>query len=89
MVHAAHYPEHHHKDDPIYDTPEAGDIRCIEHHKEQHLGGTTLGPTKDAYAVRKLEETDPHTYDYHLHPENYQDYDIQDWDDLTNPPEYS
>ena len=58
MVHASHDPEHHHKSDPKYDHPSSGDIRCIEHHLEQHLEGTTLKPHQDDYAVRQLEQTE-------------------------------
>lgn len=61
LVHAAHKPEHHHKTDPLYDTEEAGDIRCIEHHLQQHIRGTSLGKHGDQYAVEKLETTDHRT----------------------------
>jgi len=57
MVHASHLPEHHSKDDPLYDTPDAGEILCIECHKMVHQQGTSIGPVKDAYAVRLLSET--------------------------------
>ena len=65
MVQAAHFPEHHLKTDPIYDTPQAGEILCIEHHLLQHMAGTDLGPAADAYAAMMLGRTDPHTYQWH------------------------
>ena len=58
MVHGAHDPEHHHKSDPKYNDISSGDIRCIEHHLDQHLEGTSLKPHQDEYAVRQLEKTD-------------------------------
>lgn len=61
MVHAAHDPEHHSKSDPQYNSPDSGDIRCVEHHLEQHLDGTSLGDRKDGFAIQKLEETDHRT----------------------------
>src|SRR3990167_5496621 len=61
IVHASHKPEHHLKSDPIYDTSEAGDIRCIEHHLEQHEEGTTLPKNQNDYAIRQLKKTDTRT----------------------------
>lgn len=65
MVQAAHNPEHHSKDDPLYDTVDAGEILCIAHHLLQHLGGTSLGKVKDAWAARQLSQTDEHTYSWY------------------------
>lgn len=64
MVDASHYPEHHSKDDPLYDTQEGGDIRCLDHHKEQHERGTTLGREKDEWAVKAIDGRDRRTFDY-------------------------
>jgi hypothetical protein len=58
MVHAAHYPEHHLKTDPLYDTEEAGAIQCVEHHLAQHLAGTALPKCQNDYAIRQLQNTD-------------------------------
>lgn len=64
MVDAAHKPEHHSKDDPMYDLPEAGDIMCVDHHQEQHERGTTLGRRKDSWAIKQLKKRDRRTYHY-------------------------
>jgi hypothetical protein len=61
MVHAAHKSEHHSKSDPLYNTPEAGEILCIDCHQEQHEEGTSLGHHGDMAAVRLLQATDRHT----------------------------
>lgn len=61
MVHAAHKPEHHLKTDPIYDEPEAGDIRCIDHHLEQHEGGTVLPKCQNDFAIMQLKRTQKRT----------------------------
>lgn len=61
MVHAAHDPEHHLKTDPIYDTEEAGAIKCVEHHLAQHLAGTALPKCQNDYAIRQLQKTDQRT----------------------------
>jgi hypothetical protein len=61
MVQAAHLPDHHSKDDPEYDTPQAGVILCIYHHMLQHLNGTSLGKAKDKWAADQLKKTDPRT----------------------------
>lgn len=62
MVEAAHYPEHHNRSDPIYDTPEAGRILCIRHHQEEHEAGTVLGRKADDWAVERLREKDRRTF---------------------------
>lgn len=65
MVDAAHYPELHHKrNNPLYDTPDAGRIRCIEGHIIDHERGTTLGDKADQYAIERLQERDERTYAY-------------------------
>lgn len=64
-VDAAHAPEHHCKDDPIYDTEEAGDIRCLDCHQHQHEEGTCLGPDGDKAAVWYLEKRDRVTRRWH------------------------
>lgn len=64
MVHAAHYPEHHSKSDPLYDTTEGGRILCVEHHVQDHLDGTSLGHHGDSYALDKLSNTDHRTIEY-------------------------
>ncbi len=61
MVHAAHCPEHHRRDDPTYDTVGAGRILCVDHHQEDHERGTSLGRKVDDWAVAKLVKTDRKT----------------------------
>lgn len=64
MVHAAHKPEHHSLDDPLYDDPSSGDLRCVEHHIRQHEKGTSLGPEEDQLALNLLRGVNNHTQDW-------------------------
>lgn len=70
-VFAAHDPKHHSKSDPLYDTPEAGSIKCKECHVRQHEQGTSLGREKDQAAIALLQQWDERTWDYRKHPEKY------------------
>lgn len=67
MVHAAHYPEHHSKSDPLYDTEDAGRILCLQHHLEEHQNGTDLGTAKDAIAVAKLAQAIANSFGGHTY----------------------
>ena len=69
MVHAAHKPKHHSADDPLYDDPKAGDIKCISCHIDQHEKGTSLGIAGDQSALNLLRQLDPRTFTWRaVHP---------------------
>lgn len=61
MVDAAHNPDKHHKSHPEYDHPESGDIRCVDHHQQQHEQGTSLRPHQDRWAADQLSKRDRRT----------------------------
>lgn len=65
MVEATH--NNHNKSEPSYDTVEAGKIRCIYHHLQQHENAQghaqDIGLCENAnnYAIRQLKKKDEHT----------------------------
>lgn len=64
MVHAAHKPKYHSSDDPLYDSPKAGDIKCISCHIADHEAGTALGPAGDQSALNLLRSLDKRTFEW-------------------------
>lgn len=69
MVDAAHSPDHHDPEDPLYDDPSAGDIRCLDHHQAQHEEGTALGPEGDQGSINLLSGRDRRTWEWRAkHP---------------------
>ena len=61
MVEAAHYD--HNKEDPSYDTIEAGRILCIKHHADSHReGGNGLTDKQNEWAVLQISKKDSRTW---------------------------